>query len=531
MAGRHRAQPHRTLQRLFLALLLLVALAARLAPGPRTVDDAYITFRYARNLLEGHGFVYNSGERVLGTTTPLYTLLLAGLALVTGWRDFPTLAMAVNALAGATAVLILCDLGRRFSGQRAVGGAAALLWAVAPFSVTFASGGMETDLAIALILAAFLAHLANRSGWMACCAALAFLARPDTVIATGPLFLDLWLARRRFPWRAAAITLGLLAPWLLFSSLYFGSPITASIGAKSITYRLPPEADLIRLLQHYATPFSEWRVLPPLGVVLVFGLYVGLCVLGGRTAFRGQPRTWPVSLYPLTYAAVFAVANPLLFRWYLSPPLPAYFLLILTGAWTVARDASTLAGPGRAGGGPAAQDRSGRSARLPPFWVPLVLFVPLVLLLLALTLNAWVLHPDHGPDRPAPEMAWFKLEQLYARAADIVAARAQEGDTLCAGDIGVLGYRTGMRILDTVGLVTPETSDHYPADPGIYVTNYAIPADLVLALDPDFIVILEVYGRRGLLPDAGFRDRYQLLEKLETDIYGSDGMLVFGRRP
>ena len=33
-------------------------------------DDAYITYRYARNLADGAGFVYNPGERVLGTTPP-----------------------------------------------------------------------------------------------------------------------------------------------------------------------------------------------------------------------------------------------------------------------------------------------------------------------------------------------------------------------------------------------------------------------------------------------------------------------------
>ncbi len=150
---------------------------------------------------------------------------------------------------------------------------------------------------------------------------------------------------------------------------------------------------------------------------------------------------------------------------------------------------------------------------------------------LALTLNAWDLHPDHGPDRPAPTMAWFELELLYGQAADAVRSHAAPGDTLCAGDIGVLGYRTGLRVLDPVGLVTPEARRHYPADPDIYAINYAIPAGLVLALDPDYIVILEVYGRRGLVPDPRFQARYRLLEKIETDVYGSDGMLIFGRRP
>ena len=44
-----------------------------------TADDALIIFRYAENLAAGNGFVYNPGEHVLGTTTPLYTLLLAAL--------------------------------------------------------------------------------------------------------------------------------------------------------------------------------------------------------------------------------------------------------------------------------------------------------------------------------------------------------------------------------------------------------------------------------------------------------------------
>jgi hypothetical protein len=150
---------------------------------------------------------------------------------------------------------------------------------------------------------------------------------------------------------------------------------------------------------------------------------------------------------------------------------------------------------------------------------------------LAFTLNAWEPHPDHGPNRPAPEMAWFKLELLYERAANIVLDHAQPGDTLCAGDIGVLGYLTSLPVLDTVGLVTPESRNFHPADPDIYVINYAIPVDLVLALDPDFIVILEVYGRRGLVDDARFQTGYRLLDRLDTDIYGSDGMLIFAAAP
>jgi hypothetical protein len=522
---------------LLVAGLMLLALLARVVPGERMVDDAYITFRYARNIVEGRGFVYNPGERVLGTTTPLYTLLIAGLALVTGSRDFPTLAMAVNALASAASVGLLYALGKRFVGHWLPAAAVALLWAVAPYSVTFAVGGMETNLTIALLLAAAYAHVTGHPRVMAALSAFALLARPDTAILLVLLWLDLLIDHLRtarsglslhkaMPWQEALITLGILAPWLLFSLLYFGSPLPASIGAKSVTYRLPPEAGLVRLIQHYSTPFFGHEVLGAPWQLIGFFVYLLLSALGGLRAIQRDRHTWPLLAYPYFYLTVFAAANPLLFRWYFSPPVPFYFLLIVAGIWSLAWDVGKLVGweIGRLGNW-----ETGNQSTTLPLSQPTILTL-FTVVALALTLNAWELHPDHGPDRPAPEMAWFKLELLYEQAAGIVLDRAQPGDTLCAGDIGMLGYRTGLHILDTVGLVTPKATHYYPTDPDIYVINYAIPADLVLALDPDHIVILEVYGREGLLPDPRFRDRYHLLAKLETDIYGSDGMLIFTRR-
>ena len=81
-------------------LLIVIALSARLIPGPRIIDDSYITYRYSRNILAGNGFVFNPGERVLGTTTPLYTLILVGIGSVTGGTQapFPIISWLLNAI-------------------------------------------------------------------------------------------------------------------------------------------------------------------------------------------------------------------------------------------------------------------------------------------------------------------------------------------------------------------------------------------------------------------------------------------------
>ena len=51
--------------------------------GNLAQDDAFITFRYAKNIASGEGFIYNPGEWVLGTSTPLYTLVLAAASALT----------------------------------------------------------------------------------------------------------------------------------------------------------------------------------------------------------------------------------------------------------------------------------------------------------------------------------------------------------------------------------------------------------------------------------------------------------------
>jgi len=156
-----------------------------------------------------------------------------------------------------------------------------------------------------------------------------------------------------------------------------------------------------------------------------------------------------------------------------------------------------------------------------------ILTVFLILLPLANLLSAWSWKPDHGLQHPAPTMAWYELELIYGKAADIISPYLQNGETLAAGDVGVLGYFTRARILDTVGLNSPEALAYYPLDEQAYVINYAIAPDLIIDQQPDAVIFLEVYGRNGLLKDKRFLDQYELIRTLPTNIYGSNGMLIY----
>ena len=74
---------------LWVALALLgLCLAGHALHYDYVVDDAFISFRYAQNFLQGHGLVYNPGERVEGYTNFLWVLLVA-LGMVAGADPAP----------------------------------------------------------------------------------------------------------------------------------------------------------------------------------------------------------------------------------------------------------------------------------------------------------------------------------------------------------------------------------------------------------------------------------------------------------
>jgi hypothetical protein len=78
--------------------------------------------------------------------------------------------------------------------------------------------------------------------------------------------------------------------------------------------------------------------------------------------------------------------------------------------------------------------------------------------------------------------------------------------------------------------MSPVAAGYFPLDQSLYVINYAIPPRLIADQQPDWVVLLEVYGRKGLLLDSAFVASYALVERVPTDIYGSEGMLIYRRR-
>jgi len=237
------------------AWLLLLAIAAvgivRAQDVAWICDDAFISLRYAENLVEGHGLVYNPGERVEGYTNLLWTLLLAG-----------GLALGAPPLAWAEALGLLCYVGlaatlgaacarrHRETGAPLVPLAAGLVLVV-PDLHDWATGGLETSLFAwlgvwGLWWARSAAGRPRRALGAGVLLSLLVLTRPDGLLWAGWAALAGWLPPRTGDARKRAAAL--LAPLALTLAVgvpaklaYYGELLPTAFHAKSVLDPYPAQ--------------------------------------------------------------------------------------------------------------------------------------------------------------------------------------------------------------------------------------------------------------------------------------------------
>ena len=138
-----------------------------------TLDDAYITFRYARHLADGYGLgAWNrTGEHVEGYSSLLWTLLLAGAA-----RLGVDVRLASKVFGAAAAVFVIATLMRRRDDRPAFL-AGLFLATYLPFML-YAASGMEAVAFTSLVTLA----LVGPGPWQPLVAPLLIAMRPEGVL-------------------------------------------------------------------------------------------------------------------------------------------------------------------------------------------------------------------------------------------------------------------------------------------------------------------------------------------------------------
>ncbi len=200
-----------------------------------TQDDAYISFRYVANFLNGHGLVYNIGEKIEGITNFGWTTYLAAAGAV--GLDYIGIAKMTGFLCGMAFIVVTYVTARRlFTGRLQWFSLVPVYLIAANQSVAYWSpAGLETS-AFSFLVALSVYLFLIRSRYLAAALLLAVWVRPEGALVAGLLILIEFATERRTPRYAlyhAVTAFVLLLPWLAFKLVYYGSILPNPFYAKT----------------------------------------------------------------------------------------------------------------------------------------------------------------------------------------------------------------------------------------------------------------------------------------------------------
>jgi len=332
-------------------LIFLTALgivAAVLARSSIT-DDAHITMRIVRHALEGQGLRYNAGDMgVQPATSPLNMILLLVVSWVLSLVGVPVESavvlsttaigcIALPALGFAGYLLMSGD-----KGQSILAGASTAFLMCTP--LLLGTLGLETMLSMALCLAAILAYRYKALGAMGWLLGLAFLARHDAAILAGILYFLVWRESRAGSEISAASGLVgflvVIAPWLLFSLVYYGVTAPTTLQSKAA------QGGTAYWPAWYPTLFWPWMKTYFLGSGLFAAVAITAGSLGVVRAIWKRTRAAQAILLFLAYQVlVFATYSVLRmpdYHWYF---VPYGIALVIAIGWLLASFEETRLSP------------------------------------------------------------------------------------------------------------------------------------------------------------------------------------------
>lgn len=447
-------------------------------------DDAFISFRYSRNLAEGRGFVFNPGERVQGYTNFLWTLLMAVPERL-GWST-PVFSQVIGILLMLATITVVFRFATRLFGDEVMAYLTVVCLIANASFIAYATGGLETMLQTFLIvcIAALLlpvpadpadapANLTGRRALSGLLGGLAILTRLDSTVFVGALAaihlfgtLRTLPKEQRTPTAARIVAtvsvplLVLVVPYLAWAWSYYGEPLPNTFFAK--------------------TGGTWWMpILFALLYLLVFGLWYAAFLLIGRwRRFGGELRRLPVGqvlwVVPVWILYMILVGADFMEFRFMVPIMP---VLAMVAAFLV--------------------DHYTKVWRQ----------VAVVAILLLASLSHLAIDALGYPVKSIAELRHWpgngpsSLVEFGDHLADAFPGGLDEPDQvlMATGTLGVMPYRTDLPTIDLVGLTDAYVARHgepvpayFPGHVRIAPVDYVLSAGVnILAAVPEVVTIDE----------------------------------------
>jgi hypothetical protein len=453
-----------------------------------SLDDSWIYAQMARNLATGHGFAFNPGEPVAGSTGPLYTFVLAFFYAVFHEVVWSAKVFGLACLAGSAVAIhrAVRSLAPERPGAALVAG---LLVATAPALLWGALSGMEIALYLVLVSWGIEAYARGRWNLAMLFWSAGVWVRPDGLFLVG---LALVAGPPREIWKRALCAAPFIFAFLAFNHAVGGHWMPQTVGVKA-HFGFEPATRTATMLREWGALWGiPYRVTDDLEepVLLLANLAIGGWLLVRRRPILGL------------YTLGFPIALSLFYAG--SGSHKRYILYVIPFGITLAAVALGAIAS-RIGGAP------GRKA----------------LAAVGAACLVWQLFLARGE---AETHGWNvqNINEMQRALGEFARGITKPGDRIAANDIGAIGYFSERPIVDLVGLITPRK-------PLPQMLSRYEPELMIVFVDWFHEYALWDPETRGFVfLDADSTHKYMMVGAVElrhNTISSKDQMLVFRRLP
>ncbi len=325
-------------------------------------EDALITCLHSENMASGLGLTHvRPGEPPLhGFTSPLSVLvpLIGDLMRVGFGVEFLKLvSIPASALTVFYMLGICIHKQVRLSAPLSI--VAMTFVAVEHHQILWGMAGMETQLAVLILVMSVYYTMTLNVVLLGISLGLCMLVRPD--YAFWAIIVGIYVLARqpRSFVKVTGIALAVYLPWIIFTLIYYGSPLPNTIIAKGLGYTKWWEK--VDTVDFFAIKRHTWLVLSEqlhvhlgpmfaghgaslhlfftngpessIANVMFFFAVVGTLMI----VFKRQWVLWPLVALVVVYSMYYIYVVPVIFGWYKMPYIATLLILCLWGIQAVTR--------------------------------------------------------------------------------------------------------------------------------------------------------------------------------------------------
>jgi hypothetical protein len=263
---------------------------------------------------------------------------------------------------------------------------------------------------------------------------LTILTRVDGVILGLAIVLHFIWEHRRFPLKMVLGSIAVVLPWLIFSFLYFGSPIPNSVPGKKALYSATV----------WETP--RWRIFWEfLFLRIKIGWPMLLLAFAGVYTILTRAKSYVIiTLWTVLYFVFFFLGAAKMHMWYYVPFYLGYLILVALGVDLVFEKTGGFW-----------KRRIGFLSQGTSAATSLRTLRIVVISVVCLMAGLFYFQQMKRTVRLVA-VEQIALEDIHKSIGLWLSENTQPTDTVCAEDIGYMGYYSGRYILDQDGLISPQ---------------------------------------------------------------------------